>query len=305
MKFPRISVVTPSYNQGNFIEETIQSVLDQNYPELEYIIIDGNSQDETLKIIKRYESHLAYWVSEPDRGQTHAINKGLSKSSGEIWLYLNSDDLLVPGALHHIAEIFQDPEINWVGGQSDIFDQTGTIGTVLPRSVSHSKEYLTFWNSSSDQALFPCSNVSFMRRSVIETCGLFDESYHYGMDIEYYLRAIFVGKFKLHITPEVLGKWRWHPESKSLSPSSYLFIGDEIKTALAYLQYLKPDLARRAALREIWDRQKFFAVREALYYKDLGKTYQALNSLWRGLKQHRSILWYRPWLGALRRLLLP
>src|SRR5689334_12435479 len=107
MSFPKISIVIPSYNQGNFIEETLCSVLDQNYPGLELIVIDGGSTDSTLEILDRYKERLAYISSEPDRGQTHAINKGLKKISGELWSYLNSDDLLLPGSLMAVAKAYE------------------------------------------------------------------------------------------------------------------------------------------------------------------------------------------------------
>ena len=105
---PRISIVTPSFNQGQFIEKTICSVLDQNYPNLEYVVIDGGSTDETVEIIKKYAKHLTYWVSEPDRGQSHAINKGLAHCTGDVFNFLNSDDYLEPGALFHVAEAWNE-----------------------------------------------------------------------------------------------------------------------------------------------------------------------------------------------------
>src|SRR5215471_18738850 len=102
----KLSIVTPSFNQGQFLEETIVSVLDQNYPNLEYIIIDGGSTDESVEIIKRYEKHLAYWISEKDRGQVHAINKGIEKTTGDVFGLINSDDLYLPGAFSTIGEHF-------------------------------------------------------------------------------------------------------------------------------------------------------------------------------------------------------
>src|SRR5437588_6081454 len=108
--WPRISIVTPSYNQGQFIEETIRSVLLQGYPDLEYIIIDGGSQDESVEIIKKYEPWLTYWVSEQDRGQSHAINKGFDRSTGLILGWLNSDDVLLPNALATVAVAMPRPE---------------------------------------------------------------------------------------------------------------------------------------------------------------------------------------------------
>jgi glycosyltransferase involved in cell wall biosynthesis len=107
-KFPKISIVTPSFNQGNFIEQTILSIIKQDYPNLEYIIIDGGSTDNTLDVIKKYEKYLKYWVSEPDNGQSHALNKGFSIATGEIYAYINSDDCLYPGTLLEVAKAFNN-----------------------------------------------------------------------------------------------------------------------------------------------------------------------------------------------------
>ena len=113
IQYPKISIVTPSYNQGQFIEETILSVLDQDYPDLEYLIIDGGSTDNTIDIIRKYSKHLTYWVSEPDRGQSHAINKGFAICTGEIFNWLNSDDLLLNNALSSVAEAYCSSEAEY------------------------------------------------------------------------------------------------------------------------------------------------------------------------------------------------
>ena len=124
-ELPRISIVTPSYNQGRFIEETIQSVLGQGYPNVEYIIIDGGSTDNTVEIIRKYAKHLTYWVSEPDRGQSHAINKGLARCTGDLFGWINSDDVLMPGALEVVAEAWRRRPGRIISGATSIFDEHG------------------------------------------------------------------------------------------------------------------------------------------------------------------------------------
>jgi glycosyltransferase involved in cell wall biosynthesis len=128
MIYPKISIVTPSFNQAQFLEETISSVLEQNYPNLEYIIIDGGSTDGSVEIIKKYEKYLSYWVSEPDGGHGNALNKGFSKTSGEIMAWLNSDDKYFPGALFDVAEIFQSfNDVNWITGKTCEWNEKGEL----------------------------------------------------------------------------------------------------------------------------------------------------------------------------------
>src|ERR1044071_6569232 len=118
----KLSIITPSFNQGRYLEETILSVLNQGYQPLEYIVIDGGSTDESVSIIRRYEHHLAYWVSEKDRGQVHAINKGLEKATGDIFAFLNSDDLYLPGAFRAVMEHFREkPDCEWLCGETLLF----------------------------------------------------------------------------------------------------------------------------------------------------------------------------------------
>lgn len=126
LNFPKITVVTPCFNSEEFLEETILSVVNQSYPNLEYIIVDGGSTDGTLEIIKKYESNLAWWVSEPDQGMYDALNKGFSKSTGELMLWINSDDFLFPKSLFAIAKVFTDlPKIEWVQGMKVAINDEG------------------------------------------------------------------------------------------------------------------------------------------------------------------------------------
>lgn len=138
MVYKKITIVTPNFNGAEYLEETIKSVLNQNYPNLEYIVIDGGSSDGSIEIIKKYEKQLAYWVSEPDNGLYYALQKGLEKSSGEIMGWINSDDLLHPKSLFTLNEIFNlSPTINWVQGLPTFIDEKGkTIATSPQRQWS-------------------------------------------------------------------------------------------------------------------------------------------------------------------------
>jgi glycosyltransferase involved in cell wall biosynthesis len=180
--WPRVSIVTPSYNQGQFIEETIRSILLQGYPDLEYIIIDGGSTDNTLDVIRQYEQWTAYWVSEPDRGQSHAINKGFERATGAIISWLNSDDLFYPGAFRAIALGFAEhPDAGMIYGTGAKISAQGdaVIKKVLYRP--HDEKLLRTRYCMLQQS-------AFMRREALLDVGLLDESVEYFIDWELSLR---------------------------------------------------------------------------------------------------------------------
>lgn len=182
LPWPRISIVTPSYNQGQFIEETIRSVLLQGYSDLEYIIIDGGSTDDSVDIIRKYEPWLAFWKNEPDRGQSHAVNKGWKRSTGELTAWLNSDDVYRPNAICKMAEVFrQYPKTVVVIGACAITDARLNV-------LRHKKpKYL----DAEDLMLggsVPGQPSVFIRTRLVEEIGGLDESLHYVLDWEYWLR---------------------------------------------------------------------------------------------------------------------
>ncbi|HEY9698665.1 MAG TPA: glycosyltransferase family 2 protein [Trichocoleus sp.] len=193
LQLPRISIITPSYNQGHFIEETICSVLQQNYPNLEYIVIDGGSTDNTVDIIKRYESQISYWVSEPDRGQTHAINKGLKRATGEILAYINSDDYYLPGTLHAVAEYFRNyPEIDLLHGRCCYVDAHGeSIGEQFG-NIHTFEEIIDLWSIWWRKQQFVQPEVFWTRR-ISDRVGAFNESLYFVMDYEYWSRILQAG----------------------------------------------------------------------------------------------------------------
>ncbi len=301
-ELPRISVIVPSLNQGEFIEATLRSVIDQNYPNLELIVMDGGSKDNTCDILALLAPHITHWESAEDRGQSHAINKGLARATGDVWCYLNSDDLLMPGSLAYIGGIFRDPSVDWAGGIAVIFDETGERGTVTHYEPKSEKEILTPWSRSVEH-VFPCSNVCYMRRSIYEKLGGFEESYGYSMDMEYYTRAHFAG-YRLHRIPEVLGRWRWHPASKTVKDgSAYRFLEEELRTAAAFADRISP--ADRAALaREIVEHRKSYLVRRALHSPQEKSRLIRLLRLFSEALLHPSLLCFRPWLSAVKRQVL-
>lgn len=209
---PRISVITPSLNQGHFIGQTIESVLQQEYPNLEYIVIDGGSTDDTLEVLKEYSGRIS-WVSEQDRGQSNALNKGLRMASGEIVAYLNSDDIYHPGALTAVGKFFKShPEADWLTGRCRIIDLNGAE---IRRAITLYKNFWVLTNSYRVLQIldFISQPATFWRKNVIDEIGEFDEELVYAMDYDYSLR---VGKkFKLWVLHKYLASYRIHPSSKA------------------------------------------------------------------------------------------
>lgn len=182
--WPIVSIVTPSYHQGLFLEEAIRSVLLQGYPNLEYMIMDGGSTDNTLSIIHKYEPWLTYWVSRPDGGQSDAINKGWRKSAGEILAWLNADDTYSPGAIHAVVDIFRDQQdVVLVGGSGNTFDVSGT--THLFTKVFRGIDPYAMLKESGGVPMQPSI---FLRRRVLDEVGYLNPLLHYVMDWEYWIR---------------------------------------------------------------------------------------------------------------------
>lgn len=224
-RLPRITVITPSYNQGKFIRETIESVLDQKYPFLEYIIVDGGSTDDTLKILKSYGKSIK-WVSEKDHGQTDAINKGMKMSSGEIVCYLNSDDVFLPGTLLKVGETFaKHPTAEWLTGDYQIINEKGHI------IQSFIVKYKTFFRNLQRSSVlyvlnYICQPSTFWKRSLFKKVGYFDTSLRYCMDYDFWLRLVKLEKPTL--VPIPLSQFRIHSQSKGGSQFQRQFVEERL-----------------------------------------------------------------------------
>lgn len=208
---PRITIITPSFNQGNFIEDTINSILSQDYPNLEYFIVDGGSSDNTLDIIKKYEDRIDWWVSEPDRGQSHAINKGLARATGDIINWINSDDMLFPGSLQRVANCF-------LHHKGLVHLMTGEIAR-----ISHDGKILKISSPPSRFAMSPRNVIipigqqsSFFTRRALDLVGFLNEDLHAIMDSDFYIR-ILVNGGKFARINGLVGAIRNHPDAKGFA----------------------------------------------------------------------------------------
>lgn len=282
----KLTIITPSYNQGEFIEATMLSIINQHYNNLEYIVIDGGSQDSTYSIIKKYHFYIDYWVSEPDRGQAHAINKGLGIASGDVVAFLNSDDLYLPGAFNAISDFFQQNiSCAWVCGDTIMFGEnqrTILQETIVPESA---KQALT-WQSRSPQP------GMFWRRELL--ADGFDETLNYCFDHELYIRLLQAGH-KCHHLNVPIAAYRLHPSSKTVAEQDKFEIEFD-KIAERYEPMLN-----------IRDRNLSKAIRYVRKsYKKAGEGDQsdAVKWLAKSLLVTPEITLHRPFWGSLKKIVL-
>lgn len=268
---PRFTIVTPSFNQGDYIEETIQSVVSQRGTfAIEYFIMDGGSTDQSVDVIRKYATEVngghyptgcsnvqVHWKSEKDAGQSDAINCGLRQATGDFASYINSDDLYVPGAFAAVAEAFaRNPKADFIYGDGDVIDERGALQWEwLARPYDHKvmTTYHFLWNDFTNYIL---QQATFWRTSVHHRLGLFDETFHFAMDVEYWVRAGAAGLLLEHI-PVKLGKFRFIQGTKSKS-SANVFWPDALEIIRRYrgARHLPPYLAYyylNLAMHNSWD----------------------------------------------------
>jgi glycosyltransferase involved in cell wall biosynthesis len=284
MSLPKLSIVTPSYNQGKFLEETILSVLNQNYGPLEYIVIDGGSSDESVEIIRRYEKHLAYWVSEKDRGQVHALNKGLERATGDLFAFINSDDVFLPGAFNAAVSHFEShAACEWLCGDTLMFGEgfaTELIRARVPLSAAHALS----WSYKAAQP------GMFWKRGLV--ADGFDEEWPYDFDHDLYVRLLLAGHACEHL-PVPVAAYRLHAVSKTVAEGDRQ-IAEFDRSAEVYEGRLRG--ADRRWCRATRYLRRSYAASEA------GDRRDGARWLLRALATHPESLAARPFWGTLRRV---
>jgi glycosyltransferase involved in cell wall biosynthesis len=207
--YPSITIVTPSYNQGEYIEQTIDSILSQNYPKLQYIIMDGGSTDATPEILRKFSKHIHYWESQKDRGQSHAINKGLAMANGTLFNWINSDDWMAPNSLVSIAEIYNAHQAEVILTRTNLVRQGQVIGV-----NGHTKINATAVESALERGLNQPGH--FYKTEVLKRLNGVDECYQFSMDLDLWVRYLLTfGQEKTATSDTITTYFRFHPDSKS------------------------------------------------------------------------------------------
>jgi len=280
---PLISIVTPSYNQAQFLEQTICSVLDQDYPRLEYFVVDGASTDGSVEIIEKYADRLTWWISEPDKGQAEAINKGLQCAQGEIVAWLNSDDYYLPGAMRAaVAALEANPDAGLVYGDVLAVDGRGRPTKRLKYAAWELVDLLQFHIIGQPAV--------FMRRSVLEQAGYLNDAFHMLLDHQLWIRMARLAK--MVYVPQLWAAARFHEEAKNLAQAPRF--GQEAYLVLDWAR-TQPDLAALITResRRIWAGAHRFNAR---YVLDGGQPWVALKSYWRSASLSPAIAlaeWHR------------
>ena len=280
----KLSIITPSFNQGRFLEETILSVFNQGYEPLEYIIIDGGSTDETVDVIRRYEDRIDFWVSEKDRGQVHAINKGIEKTTGDIFGFINSDDIYFPGTFATVAEYFEGhPQSEWICGDTMMFGEghkEELIRAVVPKSAAHCLSW----------AYVAPQPGHFWKRELVE--GGFDEAWPYDFDHDLYVRLLLSGHRCEHI-PQTFAGYRLHEASKTVAENQYQIA--EFDRSAEFYENRLHGADRR------WCRATRF-LRRSYAASEAGNKGESARWLMRALATYPESVAYRNFWGCLRKL---
>ena len=268
-----VSIVTPSFNQARYLEQTMRSVLEQDYPRIEYIVVDGASTDGSVEIIEKYKDQLAYWVSEKDSGQAEAINKGLGRAAGEIVAWLNSDDFYFPGAVASAVKAFEaHPEAGLVYGDTVAVDEAGEF-IHFPKYAQWTLEDLLTFNIIGQPAVF-------MRRDVLLMAGLIDPSFHFLLDHHLWIRmASHAPMIYIH---ERWAAGRFHEFAKNVAQAAKF--GEE---AFRILDWAKRDPLVSVALGRVDGQSRAAAYRiNGRYLLDAGRAWESFKSYMKSFVTH-------------------
>ncbi len=242
---PKLTIITPSYNQAQFLERTIKSVINQGYPNLEYLIIDGGSTDNSVEVIKKYEKYLTYWVSEKDNGQVHALNKGLAMATGEYIAFQNSDDVYFPETLLRFGKAALEKNDDILYGDLYMIDMDDVVTELLKTTSYSLKSQVLEGMQIHNQSLF-------FKRKLVEKHGLFDESYRFAFDYEFITRYTADKSTTIRKVQGLAGALRVHPDAKSSTIATTIGKEEHAKVKSNYLSKLNLNDAGR--LSYLWCR---------------------------------------------------
>ncbi len=295
MIYPKITIITPSYNQAQFLEQTILSVLEQNYSNLEYMIFDGGSTDNTVEIIKKYEKYLTFWKSEIDTGQANAINKGLEKATGEIFQWLNSDDYLEKGVLNEISEAFKNHKVDVVAGKT-VYFKNNTFDEPIQQSKLSAKGLLN-WDKG---VKFVQPGVWLRRKKIIE-CGGIDETFHFAFDWDLYIR--YFQKFpNVQYLDKIFVYFRLHENSKT---SAFLdkFHNEEELILQKYSELSENDFLKKHSIKRLNRKQLYLVIEGILKNNNSSKT-QKTGLILKKILQKPEIYFNKISFGALKNIIM-
>jgi len=272
---PLVSIVTPSFNQASFLDQTLRSVLEQDYPHIEYIVIDGASTDGSVEVIRKYEDRLAFWVSERDSGQAEAINKGLARATGVIVAWINSDDFYFPDAIASAVKTFEaNPNAGMVYGDTVAVDENGEF-IHFPKYAQWSLKDLLTFNIIGQPGVF-------MRREVLLKAGYLDPSFHFLLDHQLWIRM--ASHAPMIYVPERWAAGRFHESAKNVAQAEKF--GQE---AFRILDWAKSDPLVSGSLDGINRQSRAAALRiNGRYLLDAGKAWESFKSYLQSLNTHPS-----------------
>ena len=248
-KFPKLTVITPSYNQGAYLERTILSVLNQQYPNIEYMIVDGGSTDESVEVIKKYEKYLTWWVSEKDKGQVDAINKALSRATGDYITFQNSDDVYFPGTFKRFGEAALRHRSDILFGDLYMITPDDEVTEILKTTSYDFDCQVLEGMQIHNQSLF-------FKRSLVEQYGKFDESYRFAFDYEFITRYTSHAATSVRKVEGLAGALRVHPDAKSSTIAS---VGSEEHRRIQQLYISGDNSAGVSKMKYLWCRVRKIA----------------------------------------------